>query len=241
VNGADEITLDGIRDLKIFQHREGYRFSVDPLLLYSFVGVKYAKQIVDLGAGSGIIGLLLARKYEHSKVLLMELQERLCRLAERNVSINDLQDRVSVRFSDINHVKDAMPPESYDLAVSNPPFRTPVSGRISEGEEKALARHEIKLTLKGLVESASYLLRARGRFFMIYHPERIVEVVDALRGNRLEPKRLRFVHNDIGAVSKIMLLEAVKDGKAGLQIERPLVLYEKGGEYTEELKRMYGG
>jgi tRNA1Val (adenine37-N6)-methyltransferase len=236
-----EVTLDGLRDIKVYQNRDGYRFSVDALLLYSFVTMKHAKDIVDLGAGSGIIGLLLARKYTEARVALVELQESLSRLAERNVELNRLKERVEVISTDIKHVRTLFQTMSFDLAVSNPPYRKPATGRISVGEEKAVARHELRIKFSDLAESVSWLLRARGRFFMIYHPERILEAMDTLRLNRLEPKRVRFVHNDRGSGSKIVLIEAVKEGKAGIKIEKPLFIYESDGSYTDELKEMYGG
>jgi tRNA1Val (adenine37-N6)-methyltransferase len=233
-------SLDGILDVEVFQHTDGYRFSVDALLLYSFVQMKYAKTIIDLGAGSGIIGLLLAKKYVTSRVVLVELQKSLVRLAEKNVVHNGLDDRVRVEHADIKTVCSHVEPLSSDLVVSNPPFRTVASGRISLGEERAVARHEMRLRFADLAEAASALLKARGRFCMIYHPERIAEVIDTLRKNRLEPKRLRFVHNNSEAVSKIILIEAVKEGRAGLRIERPLLIYKKDGSYTKELREMYG-
>jgi tRNA1Val (adenine37-N6)-methyltransferase len=235
-----ETTLDGICDLKLYQNKDGYRFSVDPLLLYSFVNVRYAREIIDLGAGSGIIGLLLARKYAGANVQLVELQKSLYRLAERNILLNGLENRVEVLLTDIKQIATVIPPLSYDLAVSNPPFRKPASGRINTAEEKAVARHEIQLKLPELAESASHLLKVRGRFFMIFHPERILEVVDALRRWRLEPKRIRFVHNDTNSVSKIVLVEAVKEGRAGVKIEKPLFIYNRDGSYTDEVREMYG-
>ncbi len=234
-----ETTLDGIRDIKLYQNRKGYRFSVDALLLYSFVNVKNAGNIIDLGAGSGVIGLLLAKKYTGAKVLLLELQESLFRLAERNIRINNLQENVHAILSDIKDVRQVVAPQSYDVIVSNPPFRKPKSGRISAGEEKAIARHEMRLNLDDLADAASYLLKARGRFFMIFHPERILEVADALRLKRLEPKRIRFVYNDAGAESRIVMIEAVKGGRAGLKIDNPLYIYDKNGSYTVEVQKIY--
>jgi len=234
-----ETTLDGVRDVKLYQRKDGYRFSVDALLLYSFVNVKYVKDAVDLGTGSGVIGLLLARKYSGARVLLVELQQTLYRLAKRNIELNGLGDRVSAVLRDISSLPEVYPAMSYDLAVSNPPFRKPTSGRLSLGEERAVARHELRLRLPELAKSASHLLRARGRFFMIYHPERVIEMIGTLRAEHLEPKRIRFVHNDIDSVSKMVLVEAVKGGKAGLKVERPLLLYRKDGSYTAEVKAMY--
>ncbi|MDH4233493.1 MAG: tRNA1(Val) (adenine(37)-N6)-methyltransferase [Nitrospirota bacterium] len=235
-----ETSLDGIRDVKVYQNVNGYRFSVDAVLLYSFVNVKYACHIADLGTGSGIIGLLLARKYGDARVLLVELQESLYALAEKNIVLNGLEERVKVVLSDIKELKEKAQPLSHDLVVSNPPFRKPSSGRISNGEEKAVARHELRLNLSDLTETVSYLLRPKGRFCMIFHPERLAEAIDTLRRNRLEPKRIRFVHNDHDAVSKIVLIEAVKEGRAGIRLEKPLFIYDKEGEYTAEVNEMYG-
>lgn len=234
-----ETTLDGIRDIKLYQNKEGYRFSVDALLLYSFVNVRHAREIADLGAGSGVIGLLLAKRYDAANVLLVELQESLFGLAQKNISLNGLEGRVRAVLTDVRHLGNICPPLSRDLVVSNPPFRKPGSGRLSVGQEKAVARHELRMKLPELANAASYLLRARGRFFMIFHPERVLEAVDELRAARLEPKRLRFVHNDVNSGSKMVLVEAVKEGKAGLKVERPLVLYSAEGSYTDEVKAMY--
>ncbi len=234
-----ETTLDGLRDVKVYQRKDGYRFSVDALLLYSFVNVARVKDAADLGAGSGVIGLLLARKYPGARILLVELQQTLYRLAERNIALNALSDRVSAVLLDISSLHETFPAMSCDLVVSNPPYRKPSSGRLSRGEERAVARHEVRLRLPELAKAASHLLRSRGRFFMIFHPERIVEVIDTLRAEKLEPKRLRFAHNDSGSVSKIVLVEAVKDGRAGLKVERPLILYNEDGSYTDEVRAMY--
>ncbi len=235
-----ETTLDGIRDIKVYQNKGGYRFSVDALLLSSFVNVKRVENIADLGTGSGIIGLLLARKYFHAKVMLVELQESLYALAKKNIALNGMEERVRAALADIKDTTNIAPPLTYDLVVSNPPFRKPATGRLSPGEEKAVARHELRLKFADLAETASYLLKARGRFCMIYHPERLPEVIETLRRNRLEPKRVRFVHNNINTASKMALIEAVKDGRPGVKVEKPLFMYNEKGGYTDEVNEMYG-
>lgn len=235
-----DTTLDGIRDIKVYQNKEGYRFSVDAVLLYSFADMRYARNIADLGTGSGIIGLLLARKYPKASVVLVELQESLYRLTLKNITINNLEDRVTAVLSDIRHLKDSVGPGKHDLVVSNPPFRKPTTGKLSVGLERSIARHELALKFSDLAEAASHLLKAKGRFFMIYHPERLLEAFDALRLYRIEPKRVRFVHNDAYAESKIVLIEAVKEARPGIKIEPPLFIYHRDGSYTEEVSAMYG-
>jgi tRNA1Val (adenine37-N6)-methyltransferase len=170
----------------------------------------------------------------------VELQESLYSLAEKNIILNGLEDRTKIMLADIKDMTKIALPMSYDLVVSNPPFRKPETGLLSFGKEKAVARHELRLKLSDLAETASHLLKAHGRFCMIFHPERLPEVIDNFRRNRLELKRLRFVHNDSHATSKIVLIEAVKDGRAGIKVEKPLFIYNENGEYTDEVSAMYG-
>ena len=234
-----ELTLDTIRDIRIYQNKKGYRFSVDALILYSFVNLRRAEKIADLGAGSGIIGILLAKKYPESHITLVEVQGSLARLAEKNCSLNHLEDRVAIVSHDIRTINSAqLKSNAYDLVVSNPPFRRQKTGLISQTDEKAIARHEIKLRLPDLISSACYLLRDKGRFCMIYHPSRLVELIEALRNKQMEPKRLRFVHSNINTEAKMVLVEAVKNGRTEMKIENPLYIYDENGSYREEMKNL---
>jgi len=237
-----ELTLDTIRDIKLYQRKRGYRFSLDALLLYDFIKQPVANRIADLGAGSGIIGILLAKKYEKAKVYLIELQESLYRLALKNIELNGLADRVEAVNADIKEIKKLKGPlkgGSFDLAASNPPFRKPLTGRISVEEERAVARHEIGMSLADLAKAAAYLLKERGRFYLIYLPERLPEAFDVLRMESLEPKRARFVHGKIGFPAKMVLIEAVKGSGAGLSIENPLIVYNEDGSYADEVANIY--
>ena len=239
-----EVTLDSIRDIQLYQSRSGYRFSVDALLLYSFVNVPRPKRIADLGAGSGIVGLLLAKKYQGAKVSLFELQERLSTLAKKNITLNSLGDRVNVIKADIREMKpsDIAPgTDCFDIAVSNPPFRKPNTGLISPEEEKAIARHEIRLKLPELIHTVQNLLCPKGRFFLIHHPERLTELAGSLKERGMEVKRLRFVHSHVLSAAKMVLVEAVKGGKGGVKVERPLYIYNEQGGHSEEMIQIYGG
>lgn len=260
------VTHDFIRDIRINQNKDGYRFSVDALLLYSFITLPRAKEIADIGAGSGIIGLLLARKYPKAEVTLIELQESLAKRAEENIILNNLQDRVKVtladvkdicsRMSEIHSLQSAMgkkyylrgkhPPDEYgtmidsfDLVVSNPPFRRTKTGLLSLGDEKAMARHEIRLSLNDLLEAGSLMLKHHGRFCIIHLPERLTDIIRVMNDYALEPKRVRFVHSSPLSEAKMILIEAVKGGRSSLKIERPLCIYNEDGSYTEEMQGYY--
>lgn len=234
-----ELTLDTIRDVKLYQNKKGYRFSVDALLLYSFVHLRRTGRIADLGAGSGIIGILLARKYPESHLTLVEIQGSLARLAEKNCVMNHLEDRIEIVSHDIRTIKSSqLKNNSYDLVVSNPPFRRQKTGLISPTDEKAIARHEIKLSLQDLISAAFYLLRDKGRFCIIYHPSRLVELIDSLKKKQMEPKRLQFVHSNPNTEAKMVLVEAVKEGKPEMKIEKPLYIYNEDGAYRDEMKEL---
>jgi tRNA1Val (adenine37-N6)-methyltransferase len=235
-----DFTLDSIRDIRLHQPKDGYRFSVDSLLLYDFVNLKKAKNIADLGAGSGIIGILLAGKYPGASVDLFEIQDSLVRLAEKNVLLNNVEDRVQVIKYDLRDLHSSQTSfHRYDLVVSNPPFRRLRSGRLNHGEEKAIARHEISLRLHECINAASSLLGNRGRLCMVYHPCRFAELLDVMRGKGIEAKRIRFVHSRLSSEAKMVLIEAVQGGRAGLKVEEPLYIYREDGRYTEEMENVY--
>lgn len=244
-----ELTLDTIAGVKIYQNKNGYRFSVDALVLYSFINLEHAKKIADLGAGSGIVGILLAKKYQKAKVELVELQESLAILAEKNIALNNLGQRTSLINCNIKDIPRGIVPlktNSFDLVASNPPFRRQKTGLISPTDEKAIARHEIKLGIDDILKASFYLLRNKGRLCIVYHPSRIIELIDKLRAGNLEPKRIRFVHSNPASEAKMVLIEAVKNGRPEIKIEKPLFIYHKpvdtgNGEniYTDEMKKIY--
>lgn len=236
-------TLDSIRDVQVYQHRKGYRFSLDALLLFSFVSLRKVSRICDLGAGSGIIGLLLARRYPQATATLVELQESLALLAGRNIALNGLQERMSVVRGDIADIPSdsrIVPHNAFDLVVSNPPFRRPGTGLMSQGDERAIARHEVRLPIGALIRSAALLLRHHGRFCMIHLPERLPEIIRTTAGFDIEPKRLRMVHSTISSEAKMALLEAVKGGRPGLTVEKPLCVYNADGSYSAEVRALQG-
>ncbi len=251
------LTFDTIRNIEIYQNKNGYRFSIDALLLFSFVNLNRVKKIIDLGAGSGIIGILLAKKYPEADVTLVELQEGLSNLSQKNIISNMLQDRVGIINADIRSLLEQHKnPHVYNrhqisnkklkglfaqfgLVVSNPPFRKLKTGLISCGDEKAIARHEIKLSLSELIMSASLLLRHHGRFCLIHLPERLTEIFTFMRQYCVEPKRLRFVHSRPNSEAKMVLIEGVKGGKPDIKIESPFYIYNNDGSYTQETTCIY--
>ncbi len=237
-------TLDtlSIGNIKLFQATNGYRFSIDPILLSNFVHTKNGDTVVDLGTGVGVIPLLLAHLNCTINAVGVELQSTLAERAIRNIDLNSMQERVRVISADIRSIRDFMPTSSVDMVVSNPPYRRPGSGRIAPDDERATARHELAGGLFDFVESAKWLLKNGGRFAVIYLAERLPELIMSMSVAGIEPKRLRLVHAHHGTNAKMVLLEGRKGGNPGIQIAPPLYIYRGSGssrDYTDEVLQMY--
>ena len=231
-------TLDTIKDVKIIQAKDGYRFSVDAILLENFVTAKPLEKGVELGTGSGIISILLAKRLENTEIIAVEIQKPLAERARKNTELNDLKDNINILSMDMRELRNEFPANGFDYVFSNPPFRKPKTGRMSTDEERATARHEIEISLPDLISTTAYLLKHNGRFYVIYHPFRLAELISLLRESRLEPKRMRFVHSRQGEEAKMVMIEAVKGGGTWLKIDPPLHLYEKGNDYTQEMREI---
>lgn len=230
-----DYTIDSIGSIRICQPREGYRFSVDALILAHFVNLKRVRKIVDLGAGTGIIGIILAKRYPSSKVTLIEIQEDLAKLALESVRINNLERQVSVLWADVREYEET----GVDVLVTNPPFRKSGTGKLSPNQNRALARHELTLSISDIAKVAQRTLRVRGRLFMIHLPERLTEIFCVLSHHRLEIKRMRFIHSKPETEAKMVLIEAIKEGKSYLKVERPFIIYRNSNVYTDEMNRIY--
>ena len=238
-----EDSLDTLidRKLRLYQSRMGYRFSLDALLLAHFVSVKARDRLADLGAGNGTIALLLSHLHPAATIVGVEVQPAMAERAKRSVALNGLQERVSMITGDVCAIGSLLAPSSFDAVVSNPPFRKPGSGRISPHEEKQIARHELKGGLKDFLAAAVYLLRPKGRLALIYSAERAVELLAALCRAGLEPKRLRWVHSFAGDAALLVLVEAVKGGRSGVEVAPPLIIYGAHKVYSPEVAAIVAG
>ena len=231
-------TLDSIKDIKLFQSEKGYRFSIDAVLLEQFISARHSSRGIELGTGSGVISILLAKRLSNIQIKAVELQKTLADRAKRNVKLNGLEGRIEIVHKDIKELKEMYTTNSFNFAYTNPPFRKPKTGRMSIDRERAIARHEIEISLQELISTTSYLLKHSGRFYLIYHPFRLVELISFMKESRLEPKRMRFVHSREGDEAKMVMIEAAKGSGTWLKIDPPLYLYEKGRTYSREVLEM---
>ena len=208
-------------DLKIIQPRHGYRFSVDPLLLCRFAGPVEGR-IIDLGTGSGVMALIMARMSETSQVVGVEVDQRAAALARRNVHLNELDDRVEIVSADILALRQRFPVSAFDLVLANPPYRPRGTGRISHIPGRDIARHESTALLTDFLTVAKYLVRPSGRICFIYHVSRLAELVAQASVRKLSLLRLQFVHGSAEDEARMVLLELAKGRSRELSVLPPL-------------------
>lgn len=220
--------------------RNGYRYSLDPFLLVHFARIPpRTATVMDLGTGSGIILFLLHKRAPGARLFGLERQGDLLLQAREEQDKREVKNVSWVR-GDIRTCHALFREASFDLVVSNPPYRKAGTGRINPDPGKASARHEIHVTLKDILVQSAHLLKERGRLALIHHPSRLEELLAGMEEVDIRPERLRFVHSFLGAEAKMVLVEGVKKGKGDLQIEVPLVVYEEKGVYSGEMRKIYG-
>lgn len=222
----------------LFRQSEHFRLGTDSLLLADFVQPRGAARGIDLGCGSGILMLLPALRSEKLRMTGLELQPEAAAVARENMALNGLAARCEVVEGDLRRHAELFPAGSFDLAVSNPPYFTPSSGAVSPRADRAAARSEEDCTLEELCGAATRLLRTGGSFFLVYRPERLSELCGTLTAQGLEPKRLRLVCARADSAPNLVLLEARRGGRPGLNIEPMLVLRNPDGAESAEYRRI---
>ena len=234
------LTQDDLKlfDLQLFQPRHGYRYSLDALLLARFCAlVKPSGRIADLGAGCGIISLVLARVNPEASVVAIEKNHDMAELIERNINHNGLAHRVSLQSADVIDLRGKHPDSTFDLVVSNPPYRKPQSGRISPLAGRDAARHETTAGLADFLAAAKYLVKPSGRICFIQLPSRLAEFMALAVQMKLSVLRLRMIHNNAGSPATMFMAELAKGRRSAPVIESPLLVRDMQGEYTDEVWR----
>ncbi len=229
--------------LEIEQPREGYRVNLDPVLLADFAARRAAppERIVDLGAGVGVVGLLLARRFPSAQVLLVELQVELAELAERNTERNGLAERVKVRCVDLRRVEHWRG-AGRTLCVSNPPYFPEGAGRPSRQLQVSLAKHELACTLEELLRALELGLVAGDELALIYPRAREAELLRGLAARGCGAARVRPVQPLPDRAASRTLVLARRGAKSTAPEEEPaLVVEEEPGRYSEELRLMLEG
>jgi tRNA1Val (adenine37-N6)-methyltransferase len=233
-------TLDNLNlfDLQLYQPRHGYRYSLDPLLLCRFCAeVVTDGNIIDLGAGCGVIALVLARINSSASVVAVENNPEMTSLMELNIRHNRLDDRVSILAEDVMALRACVPDSTCDLVVSNPPFRAAGSGKISPRSGRDAARHETTATLADFLTAAKYLVKPSGRICLIQLPARLPEFMSLADRLKLSVLRLRMIHNSAATPATMFMAELAKGRRTTPTVEPPLFVRGTDGGYTDEVWR----
>lgn len=245
----DELLKDGERideigfgNLRLIQKPEDFCYGIDAVLLATFAEIRKGARAIDLGAGTGIIPLILSHRTEASEIVGVEIQQASYERGLRNIFLNGLEDRIRLIHGDVKQlVKEKLVARhSFDAVLTNPPYVKSGGGLKNKASAKTIARHETTADLADFIGEAGLLLKDRGDFYMVHRPNRLVDVVALCRQHKLEPKELRLVCPDRNTAPNILLLRCVKHGRPELKFLDPLYVYkEDGGAYTDEIMRLY--
>ena len=216
-------------DVKIIQNKEVFSYSIDSVLLSRFPKIPKKGLIVDLCSGNGAVGLFASTRTE-APITLVELQERLADMAKRSVTLNQLENQVTVVNDDLKNLLDHAPRSQVDLILCNPPyFKATETSKKNLSEHYLLARHEITTNLEEICQVARHALKSNGR-------------IATMRQYNLAPKRIQFIYPKMGREANMLLIEAIKDGSTdGLKILPPLFVHKENGDYTDEIFEIYFG
>ena len=230
-----------LNNLKIIQNKNGFCFGIDSVLLSDFAKeISSNSKVLDLGTGTGILGILLCGKTNLSKIYGIDIQEDVCNMASRSIKLNNLEDKFEIINRNIKDLKDIFEANSFDAIVSNPPYKKNNSGLKNESETKLISRHEITASLEDFINISSYLLKNNCSLYIVHRPERLSDLFYLLRKYNLEPKKLRLVQSYLDSKPKLILVKATKNAKSFLNVEEPLIIYNKDGSYTDEILQIYG-
>ena len=221
-------------NLKLIQETEGLTFGTDALLLAAYINGKY-KSGCEFGSGSGIISMLLLTRGKLNSAVALEVQPEYAELTKRNAYLNNLNGVMDTICTDIRNYR---PENDFDIIYSNPPYMKTTSGKENKVEKKNIARHEVCGDITDFCSSAKRMLKFGGNFVAVYRTDRLIDLLYAMRENKIEPKFLTMVHADTSSEPSMALVEGRAGGKGGLTVTRPLIIYTDitHAEYGDDMK-----
>ncbi len=228
------------KGLKIIQNKDGFCFGIDSILLSDFAKeIKSNSKVIDLGTGTGIIATLLCEKTKLNHIIGVEIQKEVSDMAKRSIKLNKLENKFEIINQDIKNLDKMLKKASFDAVVSNPPYKKLNTGIKNENKKKLISRHEITASLEDFVKIAYKLLKDNGNFYLVHRPDRLVDIIEILRKNKLEPKKIKLVYPMQNKEPNLVLIKSTKNGKPFLKIEKPLYVYEENGNYTKDILKIY--
>lgn len=224
----------------IFANKNKFSFSIDSILLSYFSKVKKDKILIDIGAGTGIIGFRINFLNNLKIVYLIEIQNENAELINHSIVENKLKNVILLN-KDLKLCYNDFDNSSVDYIVSNPPYKKMNTGILNEDENFLISRYEYMLKLEDILDFSYKKLKSGGKVFLIYSTERLVDVLSESRKFRLEPKRIQFVSTNIDKKPHLFMVELFKNGNSNLLVEDNIYIYDKNGKYTDKIKEIYYG
>ncbi len=224
----------------IIQNPKKFCFGMDAVLLTGFASQAAGERLLDLGAGTGIIPILMAAKTKIPHLTGLEIQSESADMARRSVALNELEEKISIVEGDIKEADRIFEAASFDCITSNPPYMIGQHGLTGDNEAKMIARHEVLVTFEEIAAVTERLLRPGGHFYLVHRPFRLAEIMTTLSAHHLEPKRMQLVYPFVDKEPNMVLLEAVRGGNPRMTVEKPLIVYERPGVYMPEILDVYG-
>lgn len=228
-------------NLKIVQNPKWFSFSLDSVLLANFAKVNNKMKIIDFCSGNAPIPIFLSTRTK-SKIIGVEIQKEVYELAKKSILINKLDNQIEMLNMDVNDIINYYQTDSFDLITCNPPyFKINENSNVNSNNIKAIARHEINLTLNSIFNIAKKLLKNNGKIVMVHRTDRLIDIICEMKKNNIEPKRLKLVYPFDDSESNIVLIEGSKNGKPGLKIEKSFIIHNNDGSYKDEILRIFDG
>ena len=216
-----------------------HKFGTDAFLLADFTNARQRDKVVDLGTGCGIIPLVLYKKFTPNIIYGLDIQSKAIKQFEHTVSVCQLEGKLIPLEGDLKNVKDLLPFDAFDIVTCNPPYKTANTGILNERDSHQIARHEILCTIFDVCRTASRLLKTGGKLCLCQRPERLADVITAMRESNIEPKRLRMVAKNEKTTPWLFLIEGKKGSAPYMDIEPTLTVMEENG-FTKEMLKIYG-
>lgn len=228
-------------NLKIVQNKNYFNFSLDSILLPNFAPItENTKNILDLCTGNAPVPLVLTTK-TNAKIIGVELQKEVFELAKESVEINNLSTQIELINDNINNIVTKYETDTFDLITCNPPyFKHSEQSITNDNEIKSIARHEIHMELEDVFKISKKLLKNGGSICMVHRTDRLMEIIEKMKKNNIEPKRIQFIYPKINSESNLVLVDGRKNGKVGLKVLAPLYVHNEDGSYTDEVLKLFG-
>ncbi len=240
IKNSERIDDLEFKGLKIIQDKKGFCFGIDSVLLSDFAKkIKKDSKVIDLGTGTGIINILLSGKTDASSFVGVEIQQDVAEMAERSIKLNYLEDKIKIINENITKLKNIYKPNSFDVVVTNPPYKKINTGIVNNENKKIISRHEITASLQDFIHISSYLLKDYGEIYMVHRPERLVDIFSIMRTEKIEPKLIKFVYPNKNKKTNLVLIKGIKKGKPFLEFDKNLYIHNDDGTYTNEILKIY--